>query len=143
VEVISKVEAGAFQKTAELPAEERYLWPVPIEEEYQSNFVVGLEISDDSADAIFPLGTIVTCVPFAELGRGPRPGERVIVHRTIENKIEVTVREYYVDHDANAWLLSRTSRPDLQESIALGQHKTPLPTGIKIPYRITGSFRPE
>jgi hypothetical protein len=143
VEVIGKVEAGATRIMAELPAEERYLWPAPIEAEYQSNFVIGLEIDDDSADEIYPLGTIVTCVAFAELGRGPRPGERVVVHRMREKKVEVTIREYYVDHDANAWLVSRTSRPDLREGIALGQHKTPLPAGITIPYRITGSFRPE
>jgi hypothetical protein len=143
VEVIGKVEAGALRATAELPVEERYLWPAPIEAEYQSNFIVGLEIDDDSADEIYPIGTIVTCVAFTELGRGPRPGERVVAHRMKEKKVEVTIREYYVDHDANAWLLSRTTRPDLQESIALGQHKTPLPAGITIPYRITGSFRPE
>lgn len=143
VEVIGAVEAGARRAAAEWSAEEKYLWPAPIEAEYQSNFVVGLEIKDDSADVIYPVGTIVTCVAFTELGRGPRPGERVVMHRHVGDEIEVTVREYYIDQDANAWLLSRTSRPDLQESIALGQHKTPLPAGIKIPYRITGSFRPE
>jgi len=143
VEVIGKVEAGALRTTADLPAEERYLWPAPIDAEYQGNFVIGLEIEDDSADEIYPVGTIVTCVAYTELGRGPRPGERVIMHRTKDKKIEITVREYYVDHDANAWLRSRTTRPDLQENVALGQHKTPLPTGITIPYRITGSFRPE
>lgn len=143
VEVTGPVQAGAWRVTAEWSAGERYLWPAPIEAEYQSNFVVGLEIRDDSVDVIYPVGTIVTCVAFTELGRGPRPNERVVVHRQGEEGIEITVREYYVDHDANAWLLSRTSRPDLQESIALGQHKTPLPAGIKIPYRITASFRPE
>jgi hypothetical protein len=119
------------------------LWPAPIEAEYSSNFVVGLEIRDDSADSIYPVGTIVTCVAFAELGRGPRAGERVIVHRHKDGAIEVTVIEYYVDQDHNAWLLSRTSRPDLQESIALGQHESDLPAGLTIPLRVKGSFRPE
>jgi hypothetical protein len=143
IEVRGEVASSVWRAAPEWSEGERYLWPAPIEAAYAQNYVVGLEIADDSADHLYPPDTIVTCVPYSELGRWPHSGERVVAYRyDAEGKVEVMVREYFIDAQRNAWLLSRSNRPDV-DNIPLGPHEAELPKHISIPYRVTGSFRPE
>jgi hypothetical protein len=143
IEVQGAVGANVWRSAAEWSGDERYLLPAPIEAEYAQNFVAGLEITDDSADQLYPPDTVVTIVAFAELGRWPRSGERVVVHRRNgKGEIEVTIREYFIDAKRDAWLLSRSDRPDV-DNIHLGPNEADLPKNITIPFRVTGSFRPE
>jgi repressor LexA len=138
--VTGSVAAEQWRATEEWPRAERFIWPAPIEAEYGRYNVIALEVEDDSVDLLYPSGALLTCVSFTELGRSPRSGERVVVHRlNEEGLIEITVREYQVDDTRRAWLVSRSSRPNVT-NIALGEHDAPLPDGIKIPYRVTGSF---
>jgi hypothetical protein len=132
------------RQAAEWTAGERdkYLWPAPIELAYSRYFVVGLEVEDDSVDLLYPVGSILTCVPFSDLGRAPRSGERVVVHQRHDDGTAVTVMEYLIDNNRRAWLIARSSRPDIV-NIDLGEHESVLPDGVTIPFRVTGSFIPE
>ncbi len=121
---------------------EKYLWPAPIELAYNRHFVLGLEVEDDSVDLLYPVGSILTCVPFSDLGRAPRSGERVVVHERSKEGVQITVREYLVDGNRGAWLIARSNRPDIA-NINLGEQDAELPDGIMIPLRVTGSFMPE
>jgi hypothetical protein len=94
---------------------------------------------------IYPDGTILVCVPLAELDRAPEHGERVIVHRrSREGLVEITVREVVIQPDGSLELWSRSHHP---------AHKTPLtmagaslggdgPT-LEITAIVIGSYRPE
>ena len=144
MEVVGQVASRVWQDQPEWSKDRRYLWAAPIHSAYAENFVVGYEIRDASADLLYPVGSIVTAVPFAELGRMPAHGEHVIVYRrSRDDGFEVTVREYVVDDGGLSWLIARSSRPELQETMPLGTHESGLPKGITIPLRIIGSFRPE
>lgn len=141
IEVVGPV--GQLASAIEWPSEQKYLWPAPIAKEYQGSHVVGLEVIDDSVDQLYPQGSIVTCVPFADLGRLPLSGERVVVHRRSDSgHFSILIMEYFIDVQHKAWLIARSSLPSMV-NIELGDHGSELPDNLTIPYRVAGSFTPE
>lgn len=141
VEVIGGI--AMLRCADEWKADQKYRLPIPISVEYAHLFVVAFEVQDQSIDLYYPQGSVVTCVPYAEMGRAPYSGERVVVHRARENGTEVSIRQYFVDENEEAWLLTRSQSPEYSDNLRLGKHGGRYPKGIAIPYRVTGSFRPE
>lgn len=141
IEVLGPVTLSR-RETPEWASNERFLWQAPIEHGYARHFVIGLQVEDDSVDLLYPKGSLVTATRYAELMRLPRNGERVVLHRDLEGGVEVTIREYHIDGDGEAWLLSRSSKPHVN-NINLGKHGECLPKALAIPFRVTASFTPE
>ncbi len=123
VSVVGAVQAGAYQEAAEWPdSDDMYTVKVPVEDPYRNVPIVGLEVRGPSMDLVYPEGTVVICVPFYALDRSPQPGERVVVHRQMDNThIEATVKEFRIDEDGVAWLVPLSSQPEFQAPLRLGK----------------------
>jgi hypothetical protein len=80
----------------------------------------GIEILDDSADEIYPLGTILVCVPFKTFMPAQNLGRRVILRRRHKSGgFDITVREVRNDEKDQLWLWMRSTNPRLQGAVAI------------------------
>lgn len=145
VRVVSRVQAGAWRETPELPGDERYDVFVPVEPIYANLQVVGAEVVGASMDLLYPAGTLLIVVNAIDLGDGwmPEPGDRVLARRlSREGLYETTVKEFAVDAQGRAWLVPRSSDPSLMPVPA----ETPLDADdepVRVVGLVIGSYRPE
>jgi SOS-response transcriptional repressor LexA len=115
IAVVGSVQAGLWRAAAQ--ADEHRSVPYVAPPAYRQHNVVAFEVSGHSMDRVFPHGSTVICVSYDELGREPRPGERVIVQRYRHDEVEATCKELALGpHGLELRCLS--SRPEFQ---------TPLP----------------
>lgn len=142
VPVIGCVQAGVWLSTVELPPEDRFDIPLPVQSGFDGFVVQGLIVRGPSMDEIYPHGSILAVVNFMELGRDPRNGERVVALRSRHGETEATVKEFRVGRDGKARLWPRSSHPDFQQPVAVDG---PRDDGdeLHIAYLVIGSYRPE
>lgn len=139
--VVGHVQAGLFQEALEWPRDQQWEVAIPIVPSYSTLPVVALEVRGPSMDALYPHGSIVVCVKFADLGRQPRTGERVIVHRTTANGLtEASVKEYRVDRDGQPRLWPRSTHPDFQAPLSLTSNTE---EEVTVTHLVIGSYRQE
>jgi hypothetical protein len=145
VRVITRVQAGVWRESPELPGDERYDVFVPVDPAYANLQLVGAEVLGRSMDLVYPEGTVLICVNTVDLGDGwmPISGDRVVARRVNrEGMYETTVKEFILDEQSRAWLVPRSSDPSLQAVPA----ELPLDADdepIRIVGLVIGSYRPE
>lgn len=145
ITIIGEVQVGHWLEAAEWETSDRMPISVPVDALYARNSRFALRVVGPGMNKIYPDGTILVCVPLAELGRMPEDRERVIVHRcSREGLVEASVREVVSQPDGSLELWPRSHHP---------AHKVPLrfapaspgeldPT-IRITAIVIGSYRPE
>jgi transcriptional regulator with XRE-family HTH domain len=118
--VIGQVQAGHWVTAVERPRQEWYpihTLPAP---EYGGVSRFCLEIVGHSCDRIFPDGSIVECVRFADLKDLPVSGDYVVaIRRCKDGLIEATAKQYLVDETGKPWLVPHSTRPEFQQPIDL------------------------
>lgn len=121
VPLIGEVEAGVWREALEWgEEEEQERFPIPVDPRWQGQPLFALRVRGPSMDRLYPDGSIIYCVRYADLARDPKPGERVICRRVNNNGlVEATVKELEIDPDGNAWLWPRSSHPEHQQPIRL------------------------
>ena len=78
---------------------------------YDAVSKVAFEVRGDSMDRIYPDGSLLLCLPFAELGRAPRAGERVIIQAVMpDGHYEATVKTIRIVENA-IWACPESSNP--------------------------------
>ncbi|MCG8694342.1 MAG: S24 family peptidase [Minwuiales bacterium] len=113
------VQAGTWREALEWPRDDWYPIAVPPDDPYGGLARFGLSVRGPSMNAVYPDGATLICVRFADLGRGPETGDRVICQRHNPNgMIEATVKEFVID-DGIAWLWPRSYHPEHQTPIRL------------------------
>lgn len=120
VHVRGAVQAGVWKEAIEWPAEDWFAVTVPLDGRFPGASVYGLEVRGKSMDLVYPDGTVVLVVPFFDVGRPPRPGERVVVlRRSKGEEYEATLKEYQLDNAGRHILWPRSSDPEFQAPIIL------------------------
>ena len=119
IRVIGAVQAGSWRAALEWPQEDQFETPVRIDPKFAGLTVIALEVRGPSMNEVFPHGTIVICVPFIELGRGPMHGERVVVQRFRGGEVEASIKEYRFGSDAVPRLWPLSDHPDHQAPLRL------------------------
>ena len=124
----------------------------------------GVQVADRSVELIYPEGSMLVCIPTAalktihvdalqdpgpwgdvarDLAKQPTPGRRVLVQRLHKDDegelVEITVREYQVDENEQAWLWFRSTAPELQAPLRY----TPGDSNISIVAVVVGGVRPD
>lgn len=141
VRVTGEVEAGVWKDAAEWPETEQYTIEVPAHGPTPGARRFALRVAGRSMDLLYPEGTLVICAPLADVGRGPRSGDRVIVERRCaDGRIEATCKEYVIDDRGNAWLWPRSTAPEHQQPIPLADQDT---IEVRLSALVIGSYRPE
>lgn len=152
------VQAGLWDSALEWPEADWFPVTAPVSHGLIGAARFGLLVRGDSMDRLYPDGTVVICVRFTDLGRGPRPGERVVVIRRMRGSsdYEATLKEYEVDRQGRHVLWPRSSNPDHQSPIILAAGEVPIEAtpGAELPADggepdvavhalVIGSYRPE
>lgn len=144
VEVIGSVAAGVWKEATEWPQSDRFeivVGPSPIPNAKR----FGLRLDGYSMDQVFPPGTLLDCLSIFDVNVEPETGDIVIVERIREDgKHELTVKEYQRDDDGRAWLLPRSSKPEFQAPIEVGQpdEKHDGNDSVRIIAYVIGSYQP-
>lgn len=141
IRVVGHVQAGLFQEALEWPPDAQWEVFVPVSPSFSTLPITALEVRGPSMDELYPHGSLVVCVKFIDLGREPRSGERVVVHRTLPNGLtEASVKEYRIDRDGQQRLWPRSSHPDFQAPVTL----QPTPGEVMtVTHLVVGSYRSE
>ena len=121
IRVIGAVQAGSWRAALEWAPEDQYETPVRIDPKFSGLTPIALEVRGPSMNEVFPHGTIVICVPYIELGRGPAHGERVVVQRFRGGEVEASIKEYRFASDAIPRLWPLSDHPDFQAPLRLDQ----------------------
>lgn len=119
VRVIGEVQAGVWREAVEWPAEDnrRREINLPVAPHYQHLQPYALEVIGPSMDQIFSHGSLVVVVPFLNLGREPRQGDKVVALRSRpDGTWEVTVKEFVIK-GSKPYLWPRSNHPDFQTPI--------------------------
>jgi hypothetical protein len=83
---------------------------------------------------LYPNGSVIVCVRFADIGRGPSPGERVVcLRRSADGQFEATVKEFDQDTNGRRLLWPRSDHPDFQAPLLLPAGPLPISHGYE-PY---------
>lgn len=118
--VIGRVQAGVWVEHPEFPEDEKYPLAMPTSPKYRSFPQFALEVVGPSMNEIYPEGSVILCVKFDDLGRGPQPEERVVVQRyRKDGLVEVTVKEWTVDDQGRVWLMPRSTHPEYRAPMPL------------------------
>ena len=124
VSVHGEVEAGVWREAVEWPEAERFTVSF-LAGPYDHLPRFGLRVRGPSMDLIYPEGSVVVCVPYINLGRQPRSGERVVVERSRGGLVEATVKELEITAEGQCLLWPRSTHPRYQQPIAIDSANLP------------------
>lgn len=116
IQVVGTVQAGYWHAANELADEPRSV-PYVAPAAYRQYACVAFDVVGHSMDRVYPHGSTVVAVPYVDLGRDPRPGERVIVQRYRHDEVEATCKELRVSAKGELELWPLSSRPEHQEPL--------------------------
>jgi repressor LexA len=142
IRVVGAVQAGVWLPSVEWPIGDQFEMPLPVQIGYRGFPIQGLMVRGPSMDEVYPHGSILICVKFLDLGREPRSGERVVAIRLHHGECEATVKEFRIDRDGKARLWPRSSHPDFQAPIGLGEPSAESDE-LQVAFLVIGSYRPE
>jgi SOS-response transcriptional repressor LexA len=127
VHVRGAIQAGVWKDAIEWPPDDWFAVTVPMDDRFPGAPVYGLLVRGKSMDLIFPDGTVVLVTPFFEVGRLPKPGEKVVVlRRSATGEYEATLKQYDTDDQGRHVLWPRSSDPDFQTPIILEGAEPPV-----------------
>lgn len=117
------VQAGVWREAIEWEMSDWYPVTVPQDARFPGIERFGLEVRGKSMDLIYPEGTIVICIRFADLGRLPKSGERVIcLRRSKTSEYEATIKEYDLDANGRHILWPRSSLKEYKNPIIIAKN---------------------
>lgn len=132
--VRGSVEAGVWREAIEWHEDDWYSVTAPSDDRYPGIERFGLLVRGNSMDRIYPEGTILVCVRFADIARSPEPGDRVIcLRRSRTGEYEATVKEYDLDAQGRHVLWPRSTQPEYQTPIILTGKHVPIGGYEKLP----------
>lgn len=139
------VEAGVWREAAEWPEEDWFPVGVAGVERYDELPQFALVVRGPSMNLIYPEGSVLICVAFLHLGRGPRHGERVVVEHRKSGFVEATVKEYAVEAGERR-LYARSDSPRHAGAVEIPREANPAESQdgeIRITALVIASIRPE
>lgn len=121
--VTGNLQAGAWSDASDWPIDDQYEIPAPLPPEWDKFPVHARKVVGPSMNRIYPDGSYVFCVAVADLGRRPKPGERVAIQRVDQDgNYESTLKEYQVDDNGRVWLWPRSHDPEFQSPLPYVEH---------------------
>lgn len=136
--VLGIIEAGQFRDISLI--DQIFDYPVIAvarDERFPNADQYALKVSGDSMDLLFPDGSYVTCVNWADTGMSLRPGLIVHVERTIGSLVETTVKEV---QGTGPFTLMPRSTNQKHKPIALEHH--PEEAEVTVRGLVTGKWEP-
>lgn len=129
VDVVTRVQAGAWRPAAEWDESDRYPVPAILPKAWDNIPIHAAEVEGGSMNTYYPDGSIVFVAPLDYVPGGLKNGQHVIVVKQEHGEYEVTLKEYVVDESGNKWLWPRSTLPE---------HQAPLQFNRKSQLEIRG-----
>jgi repressor LexA len=116
--VLGEVQAGVW-KEVETTDEQKYPnIPISADPRYPGTEQYALLVRGESMNKIFAPGEFVVCVRWAQIGRGPRDGDLVVVERRRDGLIEATCKRVRIQSN-KLYLMPESTDPKWQNPIEL------------------------
>ena len=133
------VQAGVWRDGTEWDGDDWYAVTVPADRRFPGIDRFALEVRGQSMNRHYPDGTIVICVRYGDIGRGPDEGERVVCLRRSRQtgEFEATIKEYRRDDKGRHVLWPRSSDPEFQQPIVLPGDTVPVGGADDLPTVVT------
>lgn len=123
VRVKGYVQAGHWAETWELPEEDQYDVPVPLDEHLAPFRLYAAETRGPSMNRRYPAGTVLIFTDAIETHEQIEVGKRYIVERERADGLrEATVKTLWRDDSGVFWLLPESDDPRFQEPIPVEGH---------------------
>jgi SOS-response transcriptional repressor LexA len=135
IPIVGSVQAGHWRPAQQREADEARSVPYVAPPAWRSMPVVAFDLHGHSMDRVYPAGSVLLAVSYNDIGRDPRPGERVIVQRYRHDEVEASCKELRSGPGGlELWPLS--TRPE---------HQDPLPVSkkgeeVRITHRVVGAI---
>ncbi|QEX18526.1 hypothetical protein FRZ44_38330 [Hypericibacter terrae] len=146
IAVIGHVQAGEWRAAYVWDRDQWYPIAIPPDRRYPRVERLALEVRGDSMNKLYPPGSILVAVRYADIGKRPAAGERVICLRhNVTDQVEATVKELELEKGVLS-LVARTTNPRRYPPIRIDGGKTaPLTLQesgdeIEIFARVTGAY---
>lgn len=136
IHVMGDVQAGVWREAVQWAPVDWFTITVPADSRFPGVERFGLLVRGDSMDKVYPDGTIVIVVRYSDIGRGPFPGERVVVMRrsATGSEFEATLKEYLRDARGRHLFWPRSNDPDYQQPLIV--EGTDIVTDRRFPEQI-------
>lgn len=138
VAVISIAEAEVFTDEPILPKKDWEWVAMPVDHRFIAIDQFGVRIKGTGSDKKYQDGNILVCSTMEELEEPLVDGRRYIVHRRVDGKTEVTVRQMHENDKGERFLISLSEDPLLQKTYSLDT-KTENEV-IEVYARVTGCW---
>jgi len=119
VSIIGAAEAGVWRRGLEFDDPEQQIdWSLPPSPQWGDHHIFALYVRGPSMDCLYPDGSVVICARFSDLGRLPRPGDKVVCQRRRNDGLaETTIKELAPDATGAIWLWPRSHHPAHQQPL--------------------------
>lgn len=116
-----EVQAGQWNAAAEWPKDDWIPLTVPMDQRYKHFTTFALTVKGDSMNLLYPEGTIVVAVNFADIGRNPEDGDCVITMRrdALTDCYEATLKIIQIKEDGSVLLWPKSDNPNFVKPIIL------------------------
>lgn len=138
IPVVGEVQAGVFRLAIETAPENRSIINVGPPRGYEHLQLVALKVVGPSMDLLYPDGSHV--VVASTFDTDVRDGDRVVVYRSQGLLREATIKEVRIEADGRVGLWPRSSHPDHQTPIYLGDDDQ---DGPEIAYVVVARYQDE
>lgn len=118
LQVRAAAAASLMQSAFDLPARLQRQVYMPVTEDQQTAGVFGVVVREPGTEKLFPVDTILVCMPLHAYEDPVVNCEKVILQRIAGGKVEVTVRELEI-HANEAWLWLRSTHPEHQAPVRM------------------------
>ena len=134
------LQGNVWRDSLEWPGTDWYALTVPGDRRWPGVERFALEVHGPSMDRLYPPGSILVCVRFAEIDRLPEPGDKVIcLRRASSGGYEATVKEYQYDKGRHV-LWPRSHDPEFQQPLILPSEQIPTVRTEAAALESTGAF---
>lgn len=137
VDVVTRVQAGAWRSAAEWDEGDRYPVPAILPKVWENVPIHAAEVEGGSMNQFYPDGSIVFVAPLEHVPGGLKNGQHVVVVKHEHGEYEVTLKEYVVDTDGKKWLWPRSSMPEHQAPIQYSRSAELAIRGVVVGAMIT------
>ena len=116
IPVVGAVQAGHWRAAVEQLEEQRSV-PYVAPSAFRQFSCVAFDVVGHSMDRVYPHGSTLIAITYEELGRDPRPGERVIVQRYAHDEVEASCKELRIGSQGHLELWPLSTRAEHQKPL--------------------------
>lgn len=122
IEVVGAVQAGVFTEALEWEHARKYSVTMPLNDGFPLHLKrYALEVKGESMNKVFPDGSWVSVISYADLGKSPETGDYVVTFRrsSCTPGFEATIKALQIRQDGSVCLWPQSNDPNFQQPLII------------------------